>query len=51
MTMCNGFVLLPSSIVIGGLGVVLVFIGVLMDRIKEKQEEDEDDLTESPSLK
>lgn len=34
-----------SSIVIGILGVLFIFIGVLRDRIKEKKEEDQDDLS------
>ncbi|GGK09125.1 hypothetical protein GCM10007063_34450 [Lentibacillus kapialis] len=38
-------ILFISSIVIGVVGLLLIFIGVLRDKIKEKREEDQDDLS------
>jgi cadmium resistance protein CadD (predicted permease) len=38
------FYLFPSAIVLGILGSILILIGVLIDRLKEKKEDDEDDL-------
>ncbi|ALX47633.1 hypothetical protein [Lentibacillus amyloliquefaciens] len=38
-------ILFISSIAIGVLGLLLIFIGVVRDRIKEKRGEDQDDLS------
>ncbi len=38
-------ILIPVSVFIGVSGTVLLFIGVLADRIKEKKEEKSDDLS------
>ncbi|GAA0430682.1 hypothetical protein GCM10008983_03880 [Lentibacillus halophilus] len=39
-------ILFISSIIIAVLAVLFIFIGVLKDRIKEKKEEDQDDLSQ-----
>lgn len=39
------FILFPSAMIIGGLGAVVLLIGVVLDRIKDKKEEDPDDLS------
>jgi cadmium resistance protein CadD (predicted permease) len=37
--------LIPSAIVLALLGSILIIIGVINDRLKEKEEEDKDDLS------
>jgi hypothetical protein len=37
--------LIPSAIVLALLGSIIIIIGVINDRVKEKEEEDKDDLS------